>query len=120
MSPHNRRVRKLIVGAWGPYLAGGMLLWGVEIAIFVVVTRTYFPDVDVNSWACIAAATPPLLVALYVNFFVGTVLFVRAFASSKGQAKAVRYLFPERQAGKRGMISRIVLKAAGVRGETRE
>jgi len=114
MSPHNRRVRQLVVGAWGPYLAVAMLFWGVEIAIFVGVARAYFPEVDLNSWSCIAAMTPPLLVALYVNFFVGTVLFVRVFARRKGRAKAVHYLFPKGEAGKLGVISWILLKTAGV------
>jgi hypothetical protein len=115
MSPHNRRIRELLVRAWSPYLAVGMLLWGVEIAIFVVVARAYFPEVELNSWPCIAAMTPPLLVALYVNFFLGTVLFVRAFARRKGRAKTVHYLFPEGEAGKLRVIGRILLKAAGVR-----
>ena len=115
MSPHNRRIRELLVRAWSPYLAVGMLLWGVEIAIFVVVGRAYFPEVDLNSWPCIAAMTPPLLVALYVNFFVGTVLFVRAFARRKGRAKTLHYLFPEGEVGKLPVLGRILLAAAGIR-----
>ena len=118
MSPHNRRIRKLFVRAWSPYLAVGMLLWDVEIAIFVVVARAYFPEVDLNSWPCIAAMTPPLLVALYVNFFVGTVLFVRAFARRKGRARTVRYLFPEGEVGKLQLIGRILLAAAGIRDKS--
>jgi hypothetical protein len=115
MSTHDRRVRELLVRAWGPYLALAMLLWGVEIAIFVSAARAFFPEVDLNSWICIAAATPPLLVAICVNFFVGTVLFVRVFVRRKGRAKALHYLFPKLEGGKCGMISRILLKAAGVR-----
>jgi hypothetical protein len=115
MSPHDRRVRELLVRAWCPYLVLAMLLWSVEIAIFVSAAQTYFPKVDLNSWTCIAAAAPPLLVALFVNFLVGTVLFVRAFVRRKGRAKAVHYLFPEVEAGKCGMLSRILLLAAGIR-----
>jgi hypothetical protein len=96
-----------------------MLLWGVEIAIFVGVATAYFPEADLNSWTCIAAMTPPLLVALYANFFVGTILFVRVFARRKGWAKTVHYLFPEGEAGKLGVLSRILLKAAGARQEKR-
>ena len=118
MSPHQRRVRKLLARSWSPYLAVAMLLWGVEIAIFVVVVRRFFPEVDLNSWPCIAGMTPPLLVALYANFFVGTVLFVRAFARRKGRAKAVHYLFPEGEVGKLGVIGRMLLAAAGVREES--
>jgi hypothetical protein len=117
MSPHNKRVRKLLIWALSPYLAVAMLLWGVEIAIFVSVVRAFFPEVDLNSWTCIAVATPPLIVALYLNFFVVAVLFVRAFARRKGRAKAVRYLFHEGKAGKLRVISRFLLKAAGVREE---
>src|SRR5262249_61378343 len=83
-SPYERRVRKLIVRAWSPYLAAAMLIWGVEIAAFVCVARAYFPEVDLNAWPCIAAMTPPVLGALFFNFFVGTALFVRAFARRKG------------------------------------
>jgi hypothetical protein len=103
---------------FSPYLAAAMLLWGVEIAIFVVVARTYFPEVDLNSWPCIAAMTPPLLVALYVNFFVGTVLFVRAFIKKKGRARAVRYLFPAGESGRIGVTGRILLWAAGAQDES--
>ena len=117
MSPHNRRIRELLVRAWSPYLAVGVLLWGVEIAIFVVVAREYCPEADLNSWPCIAAMTPPLLVALYVNFFLGTVLFVRAFARRKGRAKTVHYLFPEGEVKLRP-IGRILLAAAGIRDES--
>ena len=118
MSPHNRRVRELIGRGWSPYLAVAMLLWGVEIVIFVVVARTYFPEVDLNSWRCIAVMTPPLLVAQYTNIFVGTVLFVRAFVKRKGRAKAVHYLFPEGEGGKLGVLGRVLLAAAGVREES--
>jgi hypothetical protein len=118
MSPHNRLIRELLVRAWSSYLAVAMLLWGVEIAIFVGVARVCFPEVDLNSWSCVAAMTPPLLVALYVNYFVGTVLFVRAFTKRKGQTKAVHYLFPGGEVGKLGVIGRILLKAAGVREES--
>jgi len=118
MSAHSRRIRELIVRAWSPYLAVAMLLWGVEIAIFVGVARAFFPEVNLNSWTCIAAMTPPLLVALYVNFFVGTVLFVRAFARRKGRAKTVHYLFPEGEVGKLRVIGRILLAAAGIRDES--
>src|SRR5262245_61369328 len=113
MSPHNRRIRELLVRAWSPYLAAAMLLWGAEIAIFVGVARAFFPEVDLNSWTCIAAMTPPLLVALYVNFFVGTVLFVKAFSRRKGRAKAVHYLFPKAEVGSPGVIGRILLWATG-------
>lgn len=118
MSPHGRHIRKLVVRAWSPYLAVGMLLWGLEIAIFVVVARTYFPEVDLNSWPCIAAMTPAVLVALYVNFFVGTVLFVRAFARRKGRAKTIHYLFPEGEVGKLRAMGRTLLAAAGIRDES--
>ena len=94
-----------------------MLLWGLEIALFVGIAREFWPEVDLNSWPCIAAMTPPLLVALYVSFFVGTVLFVRAFARRKGRAKTVHYLFPEGEVGKLGVIGRILLKAAAVLDE---
>ena len=118
MSAHSRRIRELIVRAWSPYLAVAMLLWGVEIAIFVGVARAFFPEVDLNSWTCIAAMTPPLLVALYVNFFVGTVLFVRAFARRKGRAKAIHYLLPKAEVGRPGVIGRILLWAAGLREDS--
>jgi hypothetical protein len=95
-----------------------MLLWGFEIAIFVSVARGFLPEVDLNSWPCIAVMTPPLLVALNVNFFVGTVLFVRAFTRRKGQAQTVHYLFPDGGVGKLGLIGRILLKTAGVRDES--
>jgi hypothetical protein len=94
-----------------------MLLWGAELAICVSAARACLPEVDLNSWPCIVAATPPLLAALYVNFVVGTALFVRAFARRKGRAEAVHYLFPKVELGKCGMISRILLKAAGIREE---
>ena len=115
MNHHGKRVRKLLVQAWSPYLAVAMLLWGFEIAIFVSVAREFLPEVDLNSWPCIAVMTPPLLVALNVNFFVGTVLFVRAFTRKKGQAKTVHYLFPD---GEVGVIGRIFLKTPGVRDES--
>jgi hypothetical protein len=92
-----------------------MLVWCVEIAIFVAVARAFFPAVDLNSWPCIAVMTPPLLAALCFNFFVGTVLFLRAFTRKKGRARAVHYLFPEREAGKLGVIGRLLLAAAGIR-----
>jgi hypothetical protein len=96
-----------------------MLLWGVELSIFAVVARAYFPEVDLNSWSCIAAMTPPLMVVLLVNFFVGTVLFVRAFARRKGRAKTLHYLFPEAEGGNLGALGWILLKAAGLREEKR-
>lgn len=119
VSLHNRRVRQLVVEAWAPYLGVAMLLWGVELIIFAVVAMTYFPEVNLNSWTCIAVMTPPLVAALLVNFFVGTVLFVRAFAKRKGRGKAVHYLFPEAEIGKLGVLGRILLKAGGLTG-TRE
>src|SRR5262245_27191828 len=100
MSPHRRRVRELLARAWSPYLVVAMLLWCVEIAIVVGTARALLPKVDLNSWTCIAALTPPLLLALYINFFVGTVLFVRAFTRRKGRAKAMHFLFPESEVGK--------------------
>jgi hypothetical protein len=118
MTSHKRRIRELLVRAWSPYLAVAMLFWSVEIAIFVGVARTFFPEVDLNSWTCIVAMTPPLLVALYVNFFVGTVLFVRAFSRRKGRAKTLHYLFPEGEVGKLRVIRWILLKMAGVREES--
>jgi hypothetical protein len=96
-----------------------MLVWGVELNLFAGVARTYFPEVDLNLGPCIAAMTPPLLVALLVNFFVGTVLFARAFARRKGRGKAVHYLFPEAEVGKLGVLGRILLKVAGLREEKR-
>jgi hypothetical protein len=117
MSPHNKRIQQLVARGWSPYLGAGMLLWGFEICIFVVVARTYFPEADLNSWPCIAVMTPPLLVALYVNFFVETVLFVRAFARKKGRARTVHYLFPAGEAGKLRLIGRILLWVAGFREE---
>jgi hypothetical protein len=115
MSPHNKHIRKLIARALSPYLLVAMLLWWVEATLFLSAARAYFPEVDLNSWACIGAAAPPLLVALLINFFVGTVLFVRAFTRRKGRTKAVRYLFPEVEAGKGGMLIRVLLRAAGAR-----
>jgi hypothetical protein len=90
-----------------------MLLWGVEIALFVALAQAYFPKVDLNSWACIATTAPPLLAALFVNFAVGTALFVRAFVWKKGRDRALRYLFHAREAGQCGILARILLLAAG-------
>jgi len=115
MPAHRRRIQELIVRAWSPYLGVALLLWGLEIAIFVSVARAFFPEVDLNSWTCIAAMTPPLLVALYVNLFVGTVLFVKAFSRRKGRAKAIHYLFPKAEVGRPGVIGRILRWATGVR-----
>jgi hypothetical protein len=119
MSLHDRRVRELIVGAWAPYLGFAMLLWGAELATLVVAAQACLPEVDLNAWTSIAVATPPLLAALFVNLFVGTVLFVRAFVRRKGRARAVHYLFPEVGAGNGGVLGRILLMAAGVRANQR-
>jgi hypothetical protein len=113
MSPHSRRIRKLIAGGLAPYLAIAMLLWGFEVALFVVAAQAYFPEVDLNSWACIALTAPLLLAALLVNFAVGTALFVRAFVWKKGRDRALRYLFHAREAGQCGMLARMLLLAAG-------
>jgi hypothetical protein len=90
-----------------------MLLWGIEVALFVVVAQAYFPEMDLNSWPCIATTTPPLLVALLFNFAVGTALFVRAFVWKKGRDRAMRYLFHAEEAGQCGMLARMLLLAAG-------
>src|SRR5436309_820970 len=111
-SPHARRVRKRIVRAWAPYLAAAMLLWGVEVPLL-----SASPGPSSPKWPCIATMTPPLLVALYFNFFVGTALFVRAFARRKGRAGVARYLFSEGEGGEPGVIGRALLKAAGARSE---
>jgi hypothetical protein len=113
-SPHDSCVRRLIAQAWGPYLAVAVFLWAVEIVAFVSAVRAFFPGLDPESLTCIAIVTPLLLLAVWVNLFGGTVLFVRAFARRKGRAKALHYLFRGREAGKPGLISRLLIKAAGL------
>jgi hypothetical protein len=117
MSPYNRRVREIIVRAWGPYLAVAMLVWAVEIAMVAGIARASFPDADLNSWPFIALLTPPLLLAIYLNYLIATVLFVRDFTRRKGRAKAVQYLFAGDDVKKRGVIGRILLAATGIRGK---
>jgi hypothetical protein len=108
------RVRRVVARAWAPYLAVAMLLSGVELAAFVSAVRAFFPGVDPESWTCIAGATPFVLLAWCINFFGATALFVRAFARKKGRARAMHYLFPDVEAGRPSVLSRMLLTAARI------
>jgi hypothetical protein len=89
-----------------------LLVGGLQLVSFVLFMREYFPQIDVNSWTCIEVAAPPLFVAMQINMFVGTALYVRAFARKKGPEQTLRYLFP---GSNRGTYSRLLLRAAGLR-----
>jgi len=111
---HDRRIRQLIAAVWAPYMGLAILVWGVELACSVVIMKEYFPQVDVESLNCIVVAMPLVLLAVWLNFFVATVLFIRAFVQKKGRDKAMRYLFPASDNDQRGILSRMLLKASGL------
>jgi hypothetical protein len=111
----DKRVRKVIGNGMSPYFGLAGLLWMAEYAAFFAVTKTCFPEVDMNSWPFIAIVAPLVILALWVNLIGAMVLFARAFARRKGQTKAVHYLFPSAEAGHPGLANRILLKLAGIR-----
>jgi hypothetical protein len=113
--PCDRRISRVLARAWSPYIGAALLLWGLELAIFVTVMHEYFPEVDINSWPVIAIATPPVLVAAFFHFLMGSILFVRAFAKKKGRNKTLRYLVPDCATGQGRFLNRLFLRVIGAR-----
>jgi hypothetical protein len=111
----DKRVRKLIGTAMAPYFGLAMFLWMGEFAVFFAITKTRFPEVDVDSWPFVAIAFPLVILLLWINMLGATVLFARAFARRKGHTKAVHCLFSSAKAGQPGLVNRILLKLAVIR-----
>jgi hypothetical protein len=87
---------------------------GVEIVLLLLITGTYFPEVDTNSWSFIAYSIPFICIIIPFNIFLCFWFYAKLFIRKKGKAKALEYLFPEETRSFLRCLRRVGLWSLGI------